>query len=322
MLGYRYVKVQPTDFVIKFKGGRIVREGVGLSLLYFVPTTSLAVVPVGSIDVPFIFEEVTSDFQHVTVQGHMTYRVADPKRLAQLLDYSRSPSGQDYLSEDPKKLPQRLTNAARVLTRGALKTMTLREALGQSDTLVASLAHALRMSDTVASHGVEVLDFSILAIKPTPETGRALEAETRELLLQEADNAIYARRNSAVEQERAIKENELNTEIALENKRRQIREAQMAADIALESKNRELVSFASANAREQADAKAYAMSSLVNALSQTDEKTLKALVSAGMDSGQLVALAFKEMAESAEKIGQLNITPDLLQQLLGGTQTE
>ena len=38
--------------------------------------------------------------------------------------------------------------------------------------------------------------------------------------------------------------------------------------------------------------------------------------SVGMDPGQLVALAFKELANSAEKIGQLNISPDLLRELL------
>jgi hypothetical protein len=35
-----------------------------------------------------------------------------------------------------------------------------------------------------------------------------------------------------------------------------------------------------------------------------------------MDSGQLVALAFKELAENADKIGQLNVSPDLLNALL------
>ena len=53
----------------------------------------------------------------------------------------------------------------------------------------------------------------------------ALEAETREKILKESDDAIYLRRNSSVEQERKIKENELNTEIAVENKKKQIKEA-------------------------------------------------------------------------------------------------
>jgi hypothetical protein len=39
-----------------------------------------------------------------------------------------------------------------------------------------------------------------------------------------------------VEQERAIKENELNTEIAVENKKRQIRETQMEGERAVQEK--------------------------------------------------------------------------------------
>ncbi len=178
------------------------------------------------------------------------------------------------------------------------------------------------------------MGLSILAIKPTPETSRALEAEAREQILLNADEAIYARRNAAVEQERSIKENELNTEIAVENKKRQIREAQMeaeksvqqkqreiseaemAARISLEDKNKELVALATVNEREEADTKAYGISAVMKALSETDPKTLQALTSVGMEPGQLVALAFKELAESADKIGQLNISPELLRELL------
>ena len=72
MFGIRFIKVEPTDFVMQFKGGSIVREGAGLSFFYYAPTTSLVLVPVGSVDVPFIFEEVTADFQEVTVQGQIT----------------------------------------------------------------------------------------------------------------------------------------------------------------------------------------------------------------------------------------------------------
>jgi hypothetical protein len=35
-----------------------------------------------------------------------------------------------------------------------------------------------------------------------------------------------------------------------------------------------------------------------------------------MEPGQLVAAAFNKLAESADKIGQLNVSPDLLRELL------
>lgn len=334
MLGIKFIKVQPTDYILQYRKGKPVREGVGLAFFYFGPTTSLVRIPVASVDVPFIFREVTSDFQEITVQGQLTYRIAEPERLSQLMNFTLAPDGKDHASDDPQKLPQRLINLVQVLTRSSLQTMPLRLALASSDDLVKTIREGLQESEGIASLGIEVLGLSILAIKPTPETSRALEAEAREQILREADEAVYARRNAAVEQERAIKENELNTEIAVENKKRQIKEAQMEAEksvqqkkrelreaematkITLEEQNKDLVALAGENAREQADAKAYGIAAVMKALAATDPKVLQALTNVGMEPGQLVALAFKELAESAEKIGQLNISPDLLRELM------
>jgi hypothetical protein len=336
MLGFRFVKVQPTEYLLLHRRGKVVREGAGQAVFYFAPLAAVVRVPLASVDSPFIFKEVTSDFQEVTIQGQLTYRVADPKRLCQLLDYTLASNGRDYASEDPTKLPQRLVNHLQVLTRSSMKAMNLRQALAASHELVATMRTALQQSEAVAALGIEILGLSILAVKPTPETARALEAEAREQILREADQAIYARRNAAVEQERAIKENELNTEIAVENKKRQIREAQMeaekavqqkqhelqtaemAAKIDLEERNRQLVGLATENARQEADAKAYAVAAVMKAMANVDAKTLQALASVGMDSSQLIALAFRDLADSAGKIGQLNVSPDLLRELLAG----
>jgi len=334
MFGIKFLKVGPTEFVLQYKRGKIVKEGAGLSFFFFAPTTSLVLIPSGSADVPFIFEEVTADFQQVTVQGQISYRVKDPKKLSTLMNFALSPAADAYVSDDPKKLPQRLISHTQVLTRASLKALPLRDALGQSEELVTTLRRKLQEAEIIDALGIEVLGLSILAIKPTPETSRALEAEAREQILREADNAVYARRNAAVEQERAIKENELNTEIAVENKKRQIKETQMEAEksirikkhemdeadmasrIAIEMKNKDLVAIATVNAREEADAKAYAVASVMKAVSQADPKAIQALVNVGMDSGQLIALAFKELAEGAAKIGELNVSPELLRELL------
>ncbi|MEH6672081.1 hypothetical protein [Halopseudomonas sp.] len=77
-----------------------------------------------------------------------------------------------------------------------------------------------------------------------------------------------------------------------------------------------MVTLSTANAKEEADSKAYAIAAVMKALAGADPKILQALTSANMDSGQLIALAFKEIAEGAERIGQLNMSPDLLRELL------
>jgi hypothetical protein len=333
MFGIKFIKVQPTTYLLQYRGGKIVREGLGLSFFYYSPMTSLVAVPVASADVPFIFQETTGDFQAVTIQGQVTYRVGEPKRLAELLNYTLTPNGHGYASEDPDRLPERVIHVINVLARAELQKLALREAIRASDELVRAVKAGLLASDEITSLGLEVLGLSILAIKPTPETARALEAETREQLLREADEAIYARRNSAVEQERAIKENELNTEIAVETKKRQIRETQMDAEravqekegllkkealesnIGLEERRKSLVALAADNARAEADARAYGVSSTMKALGSADAKILQALASTGMRPEQLIAFAFQELAGKADKIGQLNISPDLLREL-------
>ncbi len=334
MFGIKHIKVHPTDFILQYRGGKIVREGAGQAFYYFAPLTSLVKIPLASVDVPFIFEAVTNDFQELTVQGALTYRVSDPQKLSKLMNFTLSVNGSEYLTEDPQKLPQRLINHTQVLTRSLLKTMDLRNALTGIDTIVQTLRSGLQAAELIAQLGIEILGLSILAVRPTPETSRALEAEAREQILREADEAIYSRRNAAVEQERNIKENELNTEIAVENKKRQIRETQMEAEksvqqkkreleeaqmstqIALEEMNKALTKLSAENAREQADAKAYAVSALVEPVSTLDPKVLQALTNVGMDSRQLISMAFRDLAESAEKIGQLNISPDLLSALI------
>src|SRR5215468_8921926 len=236
MIGIKFIKVQPTTYLLQYRGGKIVREGIGQSFFYYSPTTSLVAVPVASADTPFIFQETTADFQSVTIQGQVTYRVSEPKRLAALLNYTLAPNGAAYASEDPEKLPERVIHVINVLARAELQKLPLREALRASDKLVRAVKAGLGSSEEITSLGLEVLGLSILAIKPTPETARALEAETREKLFRESDEAIYSRRNAAVEQEPAIKENELNTEIAVETKKRQIRETQMDAERSVQEK--------------------------------------------------------------------------------------
>jgi hypothetical protein len=52
------------------------------------------------------------------------------------------------------------------------------------------------------------------------------------------------------------------------------------------------------------------------ALEKADTRIVQALAAAGMAPGQLIAQAFGGIAERAEKIGQLNMSPDLLESLL------
>jgi regulator of protease activity HflC (stomatin/prohibitin superfamily) len=334
MLGFRFIKFHPTTYVLKYKKGKIVKKGPGLSFLYYAPTTSLVAVPSGSREALFIFEEVSSDFQELSVQGQLTYRISDPVTMTGLLNFTLGNDGKSYLSDDPEKLSQRVINIVRVSMKKEIMSLPLREALKAGEKLTAGTLDEMRKNKEINSLGIEILGISILAIKPSPETQRALEAETREQILKEADDAIYVRRNAAIEQERKIKENELNTEIAVENKKKEIKEKQLESEklvqqkrhelqsedmdfkVTLENNRKNLVARTVENTRVEADAKAYSIKAVMNVLDSINPGTLKALATIGMEPDKLIALAFEGLANKAEKIGNLNITPDLLRELI------
>ena len=312
---FTFVKFGPTDYVIHFSQGKVRREGRGLSFFYWRPTSSIVSVPVGSSDLQFVFQLLTSDFQIVTVQGQLTYRVVEPRKVSELLNFTIGPTGQ-YVSDDPQKLGQRLINEAQTASAAAVSQMLLRDALRSSEQIGSAIISGLRNSPSVQMLGVEPVRVSVVAVTPTPEMSRALEADARERLQQESDMAIYSRRNNAVAEERKIKESELNTEIAVEEKKRQIRETQTQADIAIEERRKTLVELQAENERKSAETKAFALDAMLKPLAGVEWEKLAVLSGASTDARVTIAHAFRELAEKADRIGTLNITPDLLQSLL------
>jgi len=325
------VKFDSKTYVIHYKKGKIIEEGLGLAFYASTRKSSIEAVPVGSKDIPFIFTESTSDFQTVTVQGQITYKVDDPKKLASVMDFTVDFYG-DYKTNDSEKLEQRLINEAQTASTSLIQTMELRQAITNAKNIQQKIFEGLTQSDTVNSLGIRIMAINIIAIKPTPEMAKALETTTREKLQQEADQAIYERRNFAVEQERIIKESVLNTEIAMQEKQKQIAEKRMErerlekenkktlrllevnADIEVEKQKQQLIDIQIENDKKLADSEKYSIAAKLEPYKNMDWRILSSIVPKSAKNE--IAMAFRHLAENAENIKNLNISPNLLQSLL------
>jgi len=317
MLGLSYRKANPTDYVFHFSQGKLAREGAGLSFFYFQPSSTLLSVPMASANLPFVFNEPTSDFQTLTVQGQMTYRIADPKKAAAMLDFTVDGRGR-YLSDQYQQLPERLVYGLQTLFRAEVQKLPLRQALVHGEELTAEVLHRFKESAEVTQLGIEILNLAVLSLRPTPEMAKALEAEAREALNRDADDALYTRRNAAIEQERRIKDNELQTELMVQTKKRELQERELQAQISLERQRAELTDQKTENEKKEADSRAYSLQAVITPVQGLDWRTLMMLNPQGGDSRNTIAMAFQELATNAQKIGELNISPDLLQSLTEG----
>lgn len=276
-----YFKGEPNVHVIRYRNGKIVEHGDGANFWYMPINTSIAAVPTASQEAQFLFTETTANYQEISIQGTLSYRITAPVEVAGRLNFTIDPKSSRYFSEDPDKLLQRVVNAVQAFTRSKVNELSLEQALIRVRSLASEVFTELVAEPSLAALGVAVESLHFTAVKATPEMQKALEADYRESLQQRADQAIYARRAAAVAEERRIRESELNTEVELENRRQELVDTQARNNLRL----------------AEAEAKA---------------EELKLNPYGSMPPQALLALALKEWAGNAGTIESLSITPDLL----------
>jgi regulator of protease activity HflC (stomatin/prohibitin superfamily) len=291
-----YFKGQPTEYIIRYSSGRVAREGQGLAFFYPKYNTQIVAIPTTSMDANLVFNEVTSNFQTVTIQGQFTYRIQSPKRAAELLNFTMDPATHQHVSNDPDRLAQRITNVIQMETRTEIQKRSLEEVLTQYETIATRVQERVKTSTLLDPLGVELLSVYFVGAKPSPEVAKALEADYRESLLRKADMAISARRAAAVEEERKIKENELNTEITLEEQRRR------------------LIDLQGDNALQEATNHGKALEEEGRYHAKARQMDLELYTA--IDPKKVLALAISELGRNSERIGNLTITSEILAALL------
>ncbi len=121
----------------------------------------------------------------------------------------------------------------------------------------------------------------------------------------------------AVEQKkRTIRETQMDAEASVRRKKHELRAAEMQSDIDVEGRRKEFVALNAENIRTLAEAEAQKLGAIARVIKDMDPRLVQALTAAGMQPSQLIAQAFTGLAENASRIGQLNISPELLQVLV------
>jgi regulator of protease activity HflC (stomatin/prohibitin superfamily) len=223
--------------------------------------------------------------------------VNPPAGVPALLNFAIDPKRGAYLSDDPAKLSGRLSNVVQIETRGEIQRRTLEETLRDAQAIAAQVVSRLRQGQVeLQALGVELLSVYFVSTRATPEVAKALEAQYRETLLRLQDEAIYARRVAAVEEERKIKEKEL------------------ASSKALEEQRKALIILQGDNTRQEAEDRGRALE--LEAQYRAKAAEVELAVYRSLEPSHLVAHALKELAQNAGKVGNLTITTELLASLL------
>ena len=320
-----HLRAEPNQFILHYRNGQLARRGAGLSY-WFVPLwAAVAQLPVEDIETTFILAERTADFQEVAVQCTLTYRIVDPEQAAARVNFTISLSTGAWVERPLERLASFWSQRARRPARTYLAAVPLVEAVQRGAEMIrAAMEDALREDAAIAALGLELVGLQVLRVAPVPDLEKALQAPTREGIQQRADEAVFARRAQAVEKERAIKENELATEVELARQQEHLirnRGANRLLEVQ-QTAEAERVELEGEVARQAIAAEASARDVRMRAVGEAEARRQLGAAEAAAEAQRLavwqdaparilLGLAAQQLAGKIESINHLNLSPDM-----------
>jgi regulator of protease activity HflC (stomatin/prohibitin superfamily) len=305
--------------VLRYRRGKLVSSGRGLSFFFRPMNTSIAEVPVDNRDLPFLFHGRSRDFQDVTVQGSITFRVVNAEILGQRLDFSIDLATGHYRKSPFDQLADLLTGMAQEIASKHLAESDIRPLLGQGlGPIQSTIEMGLRSAPTLETMGLELVSVRVSDMSPTTELEQALQTPTRETLQQEADKATFERRALAVERERAIAENELQNKIELAKRKERLIEQQGQNERRQAQENAEARMIEAKAQAERTTVEAEAQAGRIRTVdsAKVESERERMAIYRDLPSSVLVGLAAQQLAGKLHTIEHLNVTPELLGPLL------
>lgn len=309
----RHFRADASRHVQQFRRGRRIRSGKGLSFWFAPARTSLMEIPMDDRVLPFMLRGQSADFQDLSVQGSIVWRVADAEILGARMDFTVDPWSGALLGQPMDQINDLIGAQGRRIISAHVNERSVREILEAGvGPVQGALRDGFAEDATLSEIGIEIVGVGVDDVSPSSELARALQAPTFESLQQQADEATFARRALAVEKERAIAENELSTKIELEAQRKQL--------IAREDENARSKAEAEAAAlRIEAEAEAGRIRAIDQARADMEKERMA--VYADLPPSVLFAMAAQEFAGKLQNIDNLTVTPDMLSGVLAKVQS-
>jgi regulator of protease activity HflC (stomatin/prohibitin superfamily) len=315
----RHLRSEPSAHILRFRSGRLVASGAGMAFWFQPLSTALSEIPLDDRELPFLTTARTLDYQEASIQGALTYRVADPERLARRIDFSIDLREGHYLQEPLEQLADLIIQFAQAFAIEYLNLTPLRQALSQGlPALHERISQGLEQSPELTAMGVELVAVRLGTISPSAEVEKALQAPARESIQQQADQATFERRAKAVEKERAIAENELQNKIELARREKTLIEQHGLNErrrVTDEAETRRLQAEADATQLKiRREAEAEGIDLLQSAHNRAEEARMG--IYRDLPADVQLGLAARELAGKLEHIDYLNVAPETLSPLL------
>ncbi len=319
----KHLRSESNMHIRRFRKGRLVKSGKGLAFWFIPMGTSIAEVPTDDRELQFIFQGRSRDFQEATIQGELIYRVTDPDCLADRIDFSIDLNSGLHRNAPLEQLASLFTNTVQKHATRYIASKDIRQLIVDGpENILNAIEQGFAAENVFAEMGLEIVSLGINEISPVAELEKALQIPTRESIQQNADEATFQRRALAVEKERAIAENELQSQIELatreenlisqqgKNERRRVEEEATAEETSVKARiERERIQSEAIALQAKLEAESESERQRIISQSDSEAQRLAADTSAqnrrtlGAAEAETIRLEGNAEAEKVEAIG-------------------
>ena len=163
----RHLRSEPSRHVLHWSRGSLQRSGRGLSYWFQPLTAAIAEVPCDDRDLTFLVRGRSADFQEMTAQGMLTWRVTDPERVAERVDFSIDLAEGHWIEKPLEQLSDVLTEQVQQLALAALTQLDVRVHLERGIEVVRDgVREGLEGLKVLEELGIEVVSVSISKVAP------------------------------------------------------------------------------------------------------------------------------------------------------------
>lgn len=326
LLGLRHLRSEASSHILLHRAGARRASGRGLSFWFLPLSASIAEIPMDDRELALVLHGRSLDFQEVTVQLVLIWRVHDPERMAERVDFSVDLRTGQWTKQPLEKLTSLLAQRAQQVVGDYLVRSPLQLILTEGVAALLGLVRdALQGDEGLAALGVAVPNVAVSSVRASPDVEKALQTPQREAIQQESDKATFERRAMAVERERAIAENELQNRIALARREEQLidQQGQNNRRKATEEAQASRIKTEAAAAAERLKAETEATGSRLKAEaeaagiqvvegSRVEAERARIAIYRDLPQAVMMGLAARELASNLPDIQTLHVSPDAL----------
>lgn len=217
-VGFGFVTVSPSEYIIHIRGGKIIHKGLGSSV-FVMPRDRYCIIPSTASNIAFKADQITRENQGVEISGFAIWKISEPEKIYLHFDFSseQSPIPQinDYLKD-----------VVESAIRHQIANMTIEDVLRKRGTIILQLKKELEYIsgqwgvtvDTVEIKNVRVMSATLFGnMQAKYRDAVRLESETSSLSTEkEIAEQKLTQQNAMAIQQQEFKRKELERKAELD----------------------------------------------------------------------------------------------------------